>query len=128
MLATANPGEYRSEHPLPLYGEWKTLVRLHEGTNDMMSYPLYMPDDPAISSPRGREIRVTDGERITGQYEPLMLQRERKDSVPHGLFVVAYCVVLGLWLCILLSFGACYNRAAGPRRAAVSEYDKAMHA
>lgn len=112
MVPTGTPGEYRSEVPLPLYGQWKTLIRLHEGTNDMMSWPLYMPADPAIESERGREIRVLDGEKVTSQYEPHLLQRERKDSVPQVLYAIANYVVMSLWVIVLLGFGWCYNRAA----------------
>lgn len=120
MLATGTPGEYRSEHPLPLYGQWKTLIRIHEGTSDMMSWPLYMPDDPAIESERGREIRVLDGDVISSQYEPKMLQRERKDSVPESVYAVGNYLVMSLWVLVLLGFGACYNRAAGTVREKVS--------
>lgn len=118
MLPTDTPGEYRSEHPLPLYGQWKTLIRIHEGTNDMMSWAIYMPDDPAITSARGREIRVLDGDTITSRYEPHLLQRERKDSVPQVLYAIANYVVISLWVIVLLGFGVCYNRAAGRGRSA----------
>ena len=34
---TGNPGEYRTEHPVPLYGNWKTLLRLHIAPSEMIS-------------------------------------------------------------------------------------------
>ena len=120
MLPTGTPGEYRSEHPLPLYGQWKSLIRIHERTNDMMSWALYMPDDPAIESARGREIRVLDGDTIESRYEPKMLQRERKDSVPESVYAAGNYLVISLWVAVLLGFGACYNRAAGAVREKVA--------
>ena len=124
MVATGEPGTYRSEHPLPLYGQWKTLIRIHEGTNDMMSWAMYMPDDPAITSDRGREVRVLDGDAITSQYEPHLLQRERKDSIPEGLYAAGNYVVLSLWIIVLLGFGYSYNTAAGTSRRKASETAK----
>lgn len=54
MEATGRTGEFRSSHPVPvsrLYdGErtfWKTLLRLHRGT-EMMAVPIYLPADPEI--------------------------------------------------------------------------------
>ncbi len=124
MLPTGEPGTYRSEHPLPLYGQWKTLVRMHAGTNDMMSWAIYMPDDPAITSARGREIRVLDGDTVASKYEPHLLQRERKDSIPEGLYAAGNYVVLSLWVLVLLGFGYCYNTAAGTGRRTTTGREK----
>ena len=42
-----SPGEYRSATPVPVYGKWKTLLRL--GTvGSLQAVPIYMPADPAI--------------------------------------------------------------------------------
>jgi hypothetical protein len=42
-----SPGVYRSTKPVPVYGQWKTLLRL--GTvGSLQAVPIYMPDDPAI--------------------------------------------------------------------------------
>ncbi len=41
------PGRWRSRRPVPVTGEWKTVVRLHRGTR-MMAFPVYAPADPAI--------------------------------------------------------------------------------
>jgi hypothetical protein len=42
-----SPGTYRSTTPVPVYGQWKTLIRL--GTvGSLQAVPIYMPDDPAI--------------------------------------------------------------------------------
>ena len=114
MLPTGRTGEYRSEHRLPLYGPWKTLLRLHRGTNEMMAIPLYMPDDPAITSARGRLIQVADGDTATLRFEVPLMQRERRDDVPTWAFEAATIAVMALWLTVLLGYGWCYNRAAAP--------------
>ncbi|MDO7867226.1 hypothetical protein [Nocardioides jiangxiensis] len=116
MLPTGEPGQYRSADPMPMYGGWKSMIRIHEAPRTMMTWVLYMPDDPALKSARGRMIHVTDGQTVESAFEPKMLQRERKDSIPDWVYGVANDVVLSGWLLVLLLFGWCYNRAAGQRR------------
>ena len=40
-------GVYQSTRPVPVYGKWKTLLRLAT-VNSLQALPVYMPDDPAI--------------------------------------------------------------------------------
>lgn len=115
LLPTGRPGEYRSDAPLPVYGQWKTMVRLHTLPRTMMTWALYMPEDSAITGPRGRLIHAADGDVVTSRYEPVMFQRERKDDVPTWLFNAANAAVLALWVAVLLGYGWCYNRAASDR-------------
>ena len=46
-LERTAPGVYRSTQPLPLDGDWKTMIRLHSG-NALTALPVYLPADPAI--------------------------------------------------------------------------------
>ena len=46
-LGARAPGVYRSTRPLPLTGEWKTMIRLHRG-RALTALPVYLPADPAI--------------------------------------------------------------------------------
>lgn len=112
MERTGEPGQYRSEHKLPLYGQWKTMVRLHRAPTEMGALPLHFPDDPAIESDRGREITVADGEAKDVADEKPFLQREQKDDVPGWLFAVGYSLVIGSWVVLILFFGWCYAAAA----------------
>jgi hypothetical protein len=42
-----SPGVWRSATPVPVYGKWKTLLRL--GTvGSLQAVPVYLPPDPAI--------------------------------------------------------------------------------
>lgn len=115
LLPTGTPGEYRSEDLLPVYGQWKTMLRLHTLPRTMMTWVLYMPEDEAISGERGRKIHAADGDVVTSHYEPEMLQRERKDDVPAWLFNAGNAAVLSLWVLVLLGYGRCYNLAASGR-------------
>jgi hypothetical protein len=84
----------------------------------MAAIPLHAPDDPAITSDRGREILVRDGEVVALASEKQFLQREIKDDVPMWLNRTAYLVVIGSWLALVLFYGWCYAAAArGTRRA-----------
>jgi hypothetical protein len=124
MVPTGTPGQYRTADPMPLYGEWKSMVRIHEAPRTMMTFVLHMPDDPSITSDRGRLIHAVDGDTIEARYEPKMLQRERKDGVPDWLYNVANYSVLGMWVGVMLLYGACYNRAAGFGRRKGDDYEK----
>lgn len=41
------PGTYRAEKPVPVHGNYKTLIRLHRGA-EMMAVPVRLPADPEI--------------------------------------------------------------------------------
>jgi len=111
---TGNPGEYRTEHPVPLYGNWKTLLRLHIAPSEMISFPMYAPDDPAIEGPQGRAVIVESGATVETILESKFLQREKREDVPTWWWTVGYLVVIAAWLALILFYGWCYNRAAQP--------------
>ncbi|MET3961419.1 hypothetical protein ABIE44_001353 [Marmoricola sp. OAE513] len=114
MEPTGRPGEFRSADPLPMYGNWKTLVRVHLLPTTMAAIPLHAPDDPAITSDRGREILARDGDVVRLSAEKQFLQREIKDDVPGWLNALAYGLVIGSWLLLVLFFGWCYAGASKP--------------
>ena len=113
---TGVPGEYVSAEQVPMYGNWKTLLRLHLVPTTMLALPLHAPDDPAIESARGRQVLVQDGDTVPVVAEKQFLQREIKDDVPGWLNATAYSLVIGSWLALVLFFGWCYRYAAGPAR------------
>ena len=69
------PGEYRVPVPIPVYGEWKSLIRLQRGRS-LMALPIFMPKDDAIPAP---EIPAEDG--ITRDFvsDKELVLREAKD-------------------------------------------------
>jgi hypothetical protein len=92
-LEQVAPGLFRTTEPMPLGGDWKTLVRLHQG-RDLAASPIFMPEDPAIPAP---EIPATAQiDRPFGE-EVKLLQRERKDAAPW-LWASASALVLALYL------------------------------
>src|SRR5947209_11460643 len=46
-MRKVSEGVYESTRPVPVYGQWKTLLRLAT-VNSLQALPVYMPDDPAI--------------------------------------------------------------------------------
>ena len=41
------PGTYRTAEPIPVHGDWKSMIRLHKGSA-ILAMPVYMPGDAAI--------------------------------------------------------------------------------
>ncbi|MEV5297540.1 hypothetical protein [Amycolatopsis methanolica] len=102
-------GTYRTTQPLPVFGQWKTGIRVHYGARVMAIAPIYAPADPAANA---GEISATSGPRpFMSEIE--FLQRERKTDTPLVLWTVAYVVVGlvfgGMWVL----FAWLYTSAAG---------------
>lgn len=66
------PGTYVSEVPVPVSGDWKTLVRLHRGA-ELMAVPVWLPADPEIGAP---EIPAVDRD-VAFEGEERYLLREQ---------------------------------------------------
>ncbi len=49
-LNEVGPGRYVSSRPLPVTGDWKTMVGLQRGS-EVMAVPVYLPADPEINAP-----------------------------------------------------------------------------
>ncbi|MDX6697133.1 MAG: hypothetical protein QOE65_530 [Solirubrobacteraceae bacterium] len=96
-LKRTGPGEYRSTKPIPVYGDWKALLRLHGG-NTLAAVPIYLPRDSAIPAP---EVPARAHFTRPFEREVKYLQRERKQDVPGWLFAAASFVVLAIALAFL---------------------------
>ena len=89
-LEETAPGVYETNEPVPLYGSWKALFRVH-ADDSLIGLPLYLPEDKVIpaegvASPEGTFTReFVDETKI--------LQRELKDDVPGYLATIAYSIV-----------------------------------
>jgi hypothetical protein len=88
-LQRVGPGVYRTTEPVPVYGGWKAMVRLHTG-DSLVGVPIFLPEDRAIPAPE-----VPAESRFTRDFvrDVVLLQREKKDDVPAALSTVAYLVV-----------------------------------
>ncbi|MFD0534123.1 hypothetical protein ACFQY7_10505 [Actinomadura luteofluorescens] len=100
-LVKVREGVYRTSGPMPLHGEWKTLVRVHDGRT-LAGVPVYLPDDPAIGA---KELPAPPRFTRDLQGERTILQRELKTDVPGWLWAACSAVVLLCTLALVLSLG-----------------------
>ena len=103
-LKKVGPGHYVSTQPIPVWGEWKTLVRVQDGRT-MTAVPIWAPADAAIPVP---EIPAKTVSTRPFVLEVSILQRERDPSVPAWLFTAGGIVVLCFTLTVItaLTWGA----------------------
>jgi hypothetical protein len=91
-LERVGDGVYRSTQPIPLHGDWKSILRLHRD-RALLAVPLYLPRDEAIPAP---EVPAPAAfTRPFGSELPIM-QRERRQDTPGWLFAAASLVVLAI--------------------------------
>jgi hypothetical protein len=95
-LERIGPGRYRTTEPVPVHGDWKAMIRMHNG-NSLTAMPVYLPEDKAIP---------VKGVAAPAQFERTfvadhsVLQREQKTAAP-ALTVIAYGVVIGIAVSLL---------------------------
>jgi hypothetical protein len=118
-LERVRAGVYRTTRPLPLGGDWKTMLRLHRG-NALTALPLYLPSDPAIPV-AGVPARASV-ERAFGP-EQHILQRERKTAA-GWLWAAAYAVVLAIALAFLVALAWGVHRVSAPTRASSPRFSR----
>ena len=97
-LERLGPGHYRSTQPMPVYGKWKTLLRVHDG-RILTAVPIFLAGDPGIGAPE-----VPAQASMTRPFVPeiTILQRERNPDTPMVLWTVGGLVVL---VCTLIMIG-----------------------
>jgi hypothetical protein len=97
-LREVGPGRYVTERPVPVTGNWKTMLRLAKGTH-LMALPVYLP-----ASPQADRAGVPVGPRSGAmQADTFVLQREARGG-PAWLTTTAYAVlavVVAVWLGLL---------------------------
>jgi hypothetical protein len=108
-LERTGPGTYESTKPVAVYGDWKTMLRVHKGSS-LLGIPVYMPADPAIPAP---EVKAEPHFTRTFVDETKILQRELKDDVPGWIWAAASLVVLFISLSFILALAWGLGRAAG---------------
>ncbi len=103
-LTKVGPGHYVSNRPLPVWGSWKTLVRIQDGRT-LAAVPIWAPADDAIPV---KEIPVQLNSTRPLTFEVSILQRERDPGVPAWLFTAGGVVVLFFTLSVIsaLTWGA----------------------
>jgi hypothetical protein len=94
-LARGADGVWRTERPVPVGDNFKTLLRLHAG-DTMQAIPLYLPADAELEA---AEVGLPEGV-VAFQREKSILQREaRTDNVSaeRGAYLALLGVAL-LWM------------------------------
>ncbi|ODR12586.1 hypothetical protein AWC26_05930 [Mycobacterium shimoidei] len=111
-LDRVGPGHYHSTQPVPVWGDWKTLLRVQDGRT-MTAVPIWAPADEAIPAP---EIPALASSNRPFVLEVSILQRERDPDVPEWLFTAGGIVVLIFTLMVIgaLTWGAGRINAAEP--------------
>lgn len=82
-LVPTGVGTYRTNYPVPVTGDWKTLIRFQAGRTTM-ALPIYLPADPGIPAP---EVPAKD--QVTRPFvsDKKLILREAKDvsgSLTYG--------------------------------------------
>jgi hypothetical protein len=106
-LERTGPGVYRSTEPIPVHGNWKALVRLHDDSS-LTALPIYLPRDEAIPVDE-----VAAPARFTRSFENehQLLQRESKGG-PPVLVALAYSTVAAIALSLLVLLAWALHRLA----------------
>ena len=107
-LRKVGPGHYRTTEPIPVHGNWKALIRLHDG-NSLTAVPVFLPRDQAIPA---KEVPAGDGFTRTFVADHQILQREQK-SAASWLTVAAYLTVVAIALGLLAILVWGLHRLAG---------------
>jgi hypothetical protein len=97
-LRQVGPGRYVTERPVPVGGNWKTMLRLAKGTH-LMALPVYLPPSPQASR-AGVPAAPRSGAMASDTF---ILQREARGG-PAWLTTTAYAVlaiVVAVWLGLL---------------------------
>ena len=104
LHARSGRGTMSRTEPLPVWGYWKTLLRVQDGRT-LAAVPIWAPADDAIPV---KEIPVQLNSTRPFAFEVSILQRERDPNVPAWLFTAGGIVVLFFTLSVItaLTWGA----------------------
>jgi len=97
-----SPGTYETTRPIPVYGQWKAILRMENG-RALQAAPIYLPEDSAIPA---KGVPAANGVTRSFLRDKKILQREAVGG-SAWLEVPAYLVLFGiatLWL-VGLGFG-----------------------
>ena len=100
-LEEVSPGVYRTTEPLPVYGNWKTTIRLHKGSA-VQGLAVYFPEDKAIPV---KGVPAEPSFTRSFERDKELLQREQKSDVPGALVLLAYVTVLLIGIALYASMG-----------------------
>jgi hypothetical protein len=104
-LRRVGAGTSRTAEPIPVHGDWKTMVRLHVGSA-IVAMPIYMPGDSAIPA---KEIPAKPHFVRAFQVDHEVLRREERGAA-SWLTGAAYGVLAMVGLAWLVAIGLAVTR------------------
>jgi hypothetical protein len=107
LEATGEPGTYTTNDPVPVTGDWKSIVRVSKD-NTLSAMPIYLPEDPAIPAEGVPASASFEREFVA---DHTILQREQKDAA-GWLTAFAYGVVAAIALALLVLIAWALHRLA----------------
>ncbi|MRK02872.1 hypothetical protein GEV27_15240 [Aeromicrobium sp. S22] len=107
-LRRTGDGTYESTKPVPVGGNWKTLLRVQDGRT-LAAVPIFLPADAPL-----KVGEVPASASFTREFVPEIdiLQRERKDDSSPVLWAGANMVVLLCSLAIIIGICVSVSRVA----------------
>jgi hypothetical protein len=90
-LEQVGPGTFRTTRPIPVYGEWKAILRMEHG-RALQALPVYLPNDPAIPAKGAPAKRAFTRTFVRDKQ---ILQREYQGG-PLWIELPAYLLLLGI--------------------------------
>jgi hypothetical protein len=97
-LEKVGTGVYRTTKAIPVYGAWKSTLRIQQG-DGLISMPIFLPKDQAIPA---KEVPAQPTFTRAFLKDKKVLQREQKQGVPGFLTLVAYLTVLAIALGLIV--------------------------
>jgi hypothetical protein len=108
------PGVYRTDGPVPLHGDYKTILRVQSGRS-FVSLPLHLPREPSIPTPgviRPAHFSATLVNDVAA------MQTERRDYVPGWLWTPSALLMLLFCGLFVLGISSGLARVAADARPA----------
>ncbi|HEU4481076.1 MAG TPA: hypothetical protein VFS18_04255 [Actinomycetota bacterium] len=99
-LVETSPGVYEASGPVPVFGEWKALVRLQHGRS-LMAVPIFLPEDPAI--PAEEVPAQASFTRDLMSDKKIVLREAREVEAP--LTFSATGAILAIWIAWVIALG-----------------------
>ena len=108
QLKRTGPNTWESTRPMPVGGNWKTLVRVQDGRM-LTAVPIFMPADKPLDV---KEVPVEA--EVTRDFVPEIeiLQRERTHDAPSWLWGLANLIVLLCSLALLAGISVAVARVS----------------
>jgi len=109
-LRRTAPGVYTTTEPIPVWGNWKTMLRVSRG-RALDAIPIYLPNDPAIPA---AEVKAPATFTRVFARDKKIMQREAIGG-DLWLAIPAYLVLLVIVTLWIVAIAWALNRLSWPR-------------